>query len=188
MDIVLASQSPRRQELLRQVGVSFRVIPSNVDEQVTHPMRPGEMVEHLARSKAREVAGRVPGALVIGADTIVVVDGEVLGKPGDREEAAAMLRRLSGREHQVMTGVAVIHGERELVAHEVTTVRFSPLTEDQIRRYVESGEPMDKAGAYGIQGRAAALIHSIEGDYFNVVGLPLNRTVQMLAQFGVHVL
>lgn len=188
MEIILASASPRRQELLRQVGVTFRVIPSQVDETVTQPMLPGELVEHLAVVKAQAVAAQEPDALVIGSDTIVVVDGDVLGKPADRAEAIAMLERLSGRAHQVMTGIALVTKDRILVSHEETTVRFIPLTRAQIERYVDSGEPMDKAGAYGIQGRAAALISGIEGDYFTVVGLPICRTVQMLAQFGVTVL
>lgn len=188
MDIVLASASPRRQELLRQVGLSFRVVPSGIDEKVTSPMAPGGLVEYLAVSKATDVAAKVPGALVIGADTIVVVDGDVLGKPGSREEAIAMLERLAGREHQVMTGVALVQGARKLVAHEKTAVRFGTLTRAQIERYVDSGEPMDKAGGYGIQGRAAAMIEAIHGDYSNVVGLPLHRTVRMLSQFGVEVL
>ncbi|MFZ5824263.1 MAG: Maf family protein [Bacillota bacterium] len=188
MQIILASASPRRQELLRQVGLSFLVDPSHVNEEVSEPMDPRHLVEHLALIKAREVASRHPGALVLGADTIVVVDGQVLGKPAGRAEAIAMLERLAAREHQVMTGVALIQGERQAVSHEETTVRFGPLTRAQIERYVDSGEPMDKAGGYGIQGRAAALIQSIAGDYFNVVGLPLYRTVQMLAQFGVTVL
>lgn len=188
MQIVLASASPRRQELLRQVGVSFVVEPSNVAEQVTEPMTPAKLVEHLALIKAREIAGRRPDAIVLGADTIVVVDGQVLGKPADRAEAIAMLERLAGREHLVMTGVALVQNGRTLVSHEETAVRFGPLTRERIERYVDSGEPIDKAGAYGIQGRAAALIHSISGDYFNVVGLPLYRTVQMLSQFGVTVL
>src|SRR5690606_19296467 len=119
-----------------------------------------------------------------GADTIVVVDGEILGKPADRAEAEAMLRRLSGRAHQVLTGVALVRDGEELVAHEETVVRFAPLSREQIQWYLDTGEPMDKAGAYGIQGRAAALIPSISGDYYNVVGLPLHRTVQMLTQFG----
>lgn len=188
MQIILASASPRRQELLRQVGVSFVVEPSHVDEQVSEPMAPGQLVEHLALIKAREVAARRPGAVVLGADTVVVVDGETLGKPSDRTAAIAMLERLAGREHLVMTGVALIQDGRELVSHEETAVRFGPLTRAQIERYVDSGEPMDKAGGYGIQGRAAGLIHSIAGDYFAVVGLPLYRTLQMLSQFGVTVL
>lgn len=188
MQIVLASASPRRQELLRQIGLTFEVIPSHVNEEVATPMAPGRLVEHLAQIKAAEVAARVPGALVLGADTIVVVDGNVLNKPRDRAEAIAMLQSLSGRSHQVMTGVALIQGQKRLVGHEETAVHFAPLTQSQIERYVDSGEPMDKAGAYGIQGRASAMIRGIEGDYFTVVGLPLHRTVTMLAQFGVNVL
>ncbi|HWI65320.1 MAG TPA: Maf family protein [Symbiobacteriaceae bacterium] len=188
LEIVLASASPRRQELLRQVGAQFRVKPSQVDEQISEPMQPGAMVEYLALAKARDVAATEPGALVLGSDTIVVVDDQVLGKPKDRADAIAMLQSLSGRSHQVMTGVALIAGGRELVGHEVTTVYFRPLSLGEIERYVDSGEPMDKAGAYGIQGRAGAMISAIEGDYFTVVGLPLCRTVSMLAQFGVNVL
>lgn len=188
MDVVLASASPRRQELLRQVGVTFRVVPSRVDEQVSVPMTPGELVRYLALAKARDVAQREQGALVLGSDTIVVVDEQVLGKPRDRAEAIAMLQSLSGRSHQVMTGIALVQGDRELVDHEVTTVQFRALEQGEIERYVDTGEPMDKAGAYGIQGRAAAMISAIAGDYFTVVGLPLSRTVQMLAQFGVRVL
>ncbi|MEW8978456.1 MAG: Maf family protein [Symbiobacterium sp.] len=184
MLIVLASSSPRRQELLRQVGIPFVVDVPAVDEHISEPLPPGQFVEQLALRKARAVAPRHPGELVLAADTIVVLEGEVLGKPADRAEAVRMLERLSGRSHQVFTGVAVVKGGRELVAHEETVVRFAPLTREQIEWYVATGEPMDKAGAYGIQGRAAALITAISGDYYNVVGLPLYRTVQMLSQFG----
>lgn len=188
LEIVLASSSPRRQELLMQVGVPFRVIPSQFDETASSPMAPGDLVEFLALSKARSVSETVPGSLVIGADTVVTIDGDILGKPRDRADAVAMLQRLSGRSHQVLTGVALVQEGRQLVGHEVTTVHFRPLSPGEIERYVDSGEPMDKAGAYGIQGRAAVMISSIEGDYFNVVGLPLCRTVQMLTQFGITVL
>jgi septum formation protein len=188
LEIILASASPRRQELLRKVGLSFRVSPSQVEERVEVPMNPAQLVEHLASIKARDVAERHPGALVLGADTIVVIDGQVLGKPRDQADAIRMLEMLSGRSHQVMTGVAIVAGGRELVAHEVTAVHFRRLSREEIERYVDSGEPMDKAGAYGIQGRAAAMIQGIEGDYYNVVGLPLCRTVQMLSSFGVTVL
>ncbi|MBP2019153.1 septum formation protein [Symbiobacterium terraclitae] len=184
MQIVLASTSPRRQELLRQVGIPFVIDAPDVDEHVLEPLPPGRLVEQLALRKARAVARRRPGSIVLGADTIVVVDGEVLGKPADRADAVAMLERLSGRSHQVLTGVAVVRDGRELVAHEETVVRFASLTREQVEWYVATGEPMDKAGAYGIQGRAAALISGISGDYYNVVGLPLYRTVQMLSQFG----
>ena len=182
--LILASSSPRRQELLRQIGIPFVVEAPEVDEHAVEADSPAELVERLALRKASAVAARHPADIVLGADTIVVVDGEVLGKPGDRAEAEAMLTRLSGRPHQVLTGVAVVRGSEALVAHEETVVRFAPLTREQVQWYVQTGEPMDKAGAYGIQGRAAALIASISGDYFNVVGLPLHRTVQMLTQFG----
>lgn len=188
MEIILASASPRRQELLRQVGVSFRVVPSGIDETVTTPMTPAHLVEHLALSKARDVASRHPQALVVGADTIVVVDQLVLGKPKSREDAIAMIERLSGRDHVVMTGIALIQGDREEFAHEQTTVTFRALTRGEVERYVDSGEPMDKAGAYAIQGLGSTIVTGIHGDYFNVVGLPLCRTVQMLAHFGVEVL
>jgi len=188
LDIVLASASPRRQELLRQVGVSFRVIPSSVDETIQTPMAPIDLVEHLALSKARDVAQQHRAALVIGSDTIVVIDEEVLGKPRHRADAVKMLRQLSGRVHQVHTGLAVVAGDRYLVSHETTDVRFRDLTLAQIERYVDSGEPMDKAGAYAIQGLGAAIVSSISGDYFTVVGLPICRLVVMLAQFGVEVL
>jgi septum formation protein len=186
--IVLASASPRRRELLQQIGLSFEVQPANVDERAPEPLPPGALVEYLARIKAEAVAKARPGDLVIGSDTIVVIDGEVLGKPADRAEAIAMLHRLNGRQHQVMTGVALVQGARQLVAHEVTEVFFRTLTDAEIERYVDSGEPMDKAGAYGIQGRAGAMIAGIRGDYFNVVGLPLARLTQMLSSFGVAVL
>lgn len=188
MHIVLASASPRRQELLKQVGVSFVVVPSNVAEEVPEPVSPAALVEQLSLMKAHEVARKYPDEIVIGADTIVVVDNQVLGKPRDRNDAIDMLERLSGREHQVMTGVALVKGDRQLVGHEETTVRFNALERAQIERYVDSGEPMDKAGAYGIQGRAGGFISGIQGDYFNVVGLPLSRTVRMLSHFGIEVL
>lgn len=188
MHIILASGSPRRQELLRQLDLAFEVVPSHYDERRHPPLSPEKLVEHLAFSKAQEVASLYPDALVLGADTVVVLDGTVMGKPRDEADAVAMLTRLSGRAHQVMTGVAVVGSGRSLVEHEVTEVRFRPLSEGQIRRYVATGEPMDKAGAYAIQGRAGAMIASISGDYFNVVGLPLSRTVEMLSYFGVEVL
>lgn len=188
VEIVLASNSPRRQELLRQIGVSFQVVPSQVDEVLTDAVPPAKLAETLALAKAREVAGRCPGALVLGADTVVVVAGEVLGKPADAADAMRMLRLLAGREHQVITGVALIQGAREEISSEVTTVHFQTVSDETLARYVATGEPVDKAGAYAIQGMAAVMIRGIEGDYFNVVGLPLSRVVQMLSQFGVQVL
>jgi len=188
VQIILASASPRRQELLRQVGVSFRIVPSSVDETVTEIMLPGHYVEHLAVSKATAVATLHPGNLVIGADTTVVLDGDLLNKPANRTEAILMLERLSGRGHDVYTGIAIVRNGQIEVSHERTTVHFRELSRSEIERYVDTSEPMDKAGAYAIQGLGAVLVKSIEGDYFNVVGLPICRLAQMLSSFGVTIL
>jgi septum formation protein len=180
--LVLASASPRRAEILRAVGWAFEVAAANVDEAARDGEEVSEYVERLACEKAEAVAeGRASG-LVLGADTVVAVGGQVLGKPVDTEDARRMLRLLSGRWHDVLTGVALVRAEtREvLVAHELTRVRFAPLTEDEIAWYVATGEPADKAGAYAVQGRAALFIEEIEGDYWNVVGLPV-RLVYKLA-------
>lgn len=184
--LILASQSPRREALLRQVGLEFDVTPSTVEEQIPEGLSPAEAARKLAEEKARSVASRRTEGLVIGADTVVVVDGQILGKPADSQEARAMLRRLSGREHQVITGIAVVDAA---TGHErsdsvTTAVRFAPLSEQVIDRYVATDEPLDKAGAYAIQGFGALLIESINGDYYNVVGLPLRRLAELLGEFG----
>lgn len=189
MAIILASESPRRQELLRQMGLTdFKVIPADVEEKVDPALTPPALTEALALQKARWVAKQhaAPGDLIIGADTIVVLDNQVLGKPRNAAHALQMLTTLSGRNHQVYTGVAVLRDDVEMVAHEVTEVHFCPLTNEEMLRYIKTGEPMDKAGAYGIQGRGALLINWIRGDYCNVVGLPLCRLGKMLARFGIH--
>ena len=185
MAMILASQSPRRRELLGQMGFSFTVRPAR-GEELPHPeLTPAQLVEELARQKALEVsAGADADDVVVAADTVVAVDGTVLGKPQDRAHAAEMLSALSGREHTVYTGVAVKRGETLLVEHEATQVRFRPLTEREIDLYIQTGEPMDKAGSYGIQGYGALLVEGIRGDYFNVVGLPICRLGRMLAQVG----
>lgn len=190
MSIILASQSPRRRQLLGQIGLDhFIVRPARGEEIMDPALSPAQLVEELSRQKAREVAGASdPGDLVIAADTVVAIDGRVLGKPHDREEACAMLSALSGREHTVYTGVTVCRDDRILTQHEATQVRFRPLSPREIRAYVDSGEPMDKAGAYGVQELGALLVEGIRGDYFNVVGLPLCRLGQMLSQFGVELL
>ena len=190
MGIILASQSPRRRALLEQIGLTgFQVIPARGEEDMGAHLPPERLVEALALAKAREVAaGAAPEDIVIGADTVVTLDGQVLGKPHSAEEAAQMLRALSGRRHRVYTGLAVLRGAQELVEHEATAVRFRDLTEREISAYVASGEPMDKAGAYGIQGLGALLVEGIEGDYSSVVGLPVCRLGRMLAQLGVPVL
>lgn len=186
--IVLASASPRRRELLAGIGLSFVVEPAQFEEAGVDAPTPEEWVKAVARGKAAEVAARHPDALVIGADTAVLVDGEVLGKPKDAADAYRMLRLLSGRTHRVVTGVALIrrNQQRERLHVESTDVTFGPLDDDQIQRYIATGEPMDKAGAYGIQEYGATLVRAVKGCYFNVVGLPLYSLAQMLREFGVE--
>lgn len=190
MDIILASGSPRRRELLEQIGVKkYRIVSPDVDEHVEGHPAPEELVELLSRRKAEAVGAKAGAdALVIAADTVVALDGAILGKPHSREEAAAMLAALSGREHAVYTGLTVLRGNRLVTGHERTAVTFRTLTGAEIDRYVATGEPMDKAGAYGIQGVGALLITGIEGDYFNVMGLPVCRLGRVLAEFGVNAL
>ncbi len=208
--LVLASASPRRQELLRNAGISFTVQPSNIDETPLPGEAPQACAERLAREKALAVSQKRPQDLVLGADTIVVVDETILGKPSDAEDAARMLRLLSGRSHRVITGVCLITpvancplpvgsdnvmsmdetsgnalhartGSKELrTASETTLVTMSNLSDDEIRTYIATGEPMDKAGAYAIQGMASSWIPRIEGDYSNVVGLPVPLVLRML--------
>ncbi|GIV59708.1 MAG: Maf-like protein [Rhodothermaceae bacterium] len=181
--LVLASSSPRRRRLLEQLGLRFVVRPSDTEEVVPEGVSPETVVQALAREKAEAVAPAYPDALTLGADTIVVLDGEVLGKPADAAEAHAMLRRLSGNTHTVYTGIALVHpaSNRNVTAFEATRVTFAPLTDDEIAAYVATGSPLDKAGAYGIQDDHGALfIPRIEGDFFTVMGLPLHRLYRVL--------
>lgn len=196
--IILASASPRRRELLTQIGLDFDVVVSETEEKITST-EPAKVVEELSAQKAEAVWGwmhlqtdadsaekiaATQDYIVIGADTVVACDGKILGKPGTVENAVAMLRMLQGREHEVYTGVTILsskNGEqRKLTFHERTVVHFSPMSEEEIREYVATGDPMDKAGAYGIQGFCARYIRGIEGDYNNVVGLPVGRVYQEL--------
>ena len=187
MKIVLASQSPRRRQLLGQMGLEFTTQSPEIDESAFHGRDARDLVETLSREKARWVARQqTPDTLVIGADTVVVLDGAILGKPRDGAEAEAMLAALSGRDHQVFTGVTLCQGDRILTQAEETQVTFRPLTGQEIRQYVSTGEPMDKAGAYGVQGLGGLLVEGIRGDYFNVVGLPVCRLGRMLARFGIE--
>ncbi len=188
--IILASSSPRRRELLHGLGIPFTVLTSDVDERVTSDLTPAEIVESLAQRKAREVAGKNSDGLVIGADTIVVLEGNVLGKPRDEADAYQMLLSMQGKEHTVYSGVAIIDARsgREEVAHRSTKVRIRPLTEREINAYIATKEPMDKAGSYAIQGIGATIVEEIQGDYFTVVGLPLHLTAAMLSRFGVQIL
>lgn len=190
MDIVLASGSPRRRELLQMLGVKeLRVIPAVGEELAPAGLEPGDLVKFLASHKAREVAALCgEDDLIIAADTIVWHQGHVFGKPHSPEEAVDMLRSLSGCSHQVFTGVSVIRQGRELLEYEMSLVHFRTLDEDEIVRYVATGEPMDKAGAYGAQGKAALFVQGIDGDFFNVMGLPLCRLGQMLKEQGVVLL
>lgn len=201
--IILASASPRRRELLAQIGAEFEVRVSD-KEEIYHSCKPEEIVKELALMKAENVAadlaeetraagegnGELRNVVVIGADTVVVLDGQILGKPKDEEDAADMLSRLQGRAHEVYTGTAILdydeEGRRSVVNQAVRTeVHVHAMEEAEIRRYIATGEPMDKAGAYGIQGRFAAFIDRIEGDYYNVVGLPVSSMYQELKKAGV---
>lgn len=190
MKIILASQSPRRKELLERMGIKdFETISPNVDESAFHGLPPEELVRRLSAEKAAAVAGKVgKDAIVIAADTVVALEGAVLGKPADELDAFKMLSALSGVRHQVYTGVTVCRGGEKQTAHEVTDVTFRELSEREIEDYISTGEPMDKAGAYGIQGYGALLIQGISGDYYNVMGLPVCRLSGMLSRFGVDCL
>ena len=180
--IILASASPRRKELLTTAGVDFEVLVSEADETIPEGTAPRDAAMMTAEKKALAVAENRDG-IVIGADTIVVIDGKILGKPKDEADAFGMLCLLSGREHEVITGVCITDGEKTEKFAQVSKVRFYDLTDDEITAYVATKEPMDKAGAYGIQGRGCVLVESIEGDYFNIVGLPVAATVRALRRF-----
>jgi septum formation protein len=186
MRVILASQSPRRRELLALVGIDHEVQPADIDETPWPNEEPVSHTERLARGKAQVIAARAPDALVIAADTIVVIDGAILGKPTDRPDARARLRRLSGRTHEVCTAMAVACGDRVESAVVRVPVRFRALDDDTIARYVNTGEPMDKAGAYGIQGYGATIVEHIEGDYFAVMGLSLVTVVQLAERMGMR--
>lgn len=183
-EIILASQSPRRKELLRQAGVSFRVCPADIEEHMDLSLPIEAAVEKLAQDKAQAVAANFPHDIVIGADTIVSFDQQVMGKPHTDEEAITMLRKLSGHTHKVISGVAMgCEGQWECF-HAVSEVTFYDLSQEEIIAYVESKEPLDKAGAYGIQGKGAIFVAKIVGDYYNIVGLPLAEVVRRLRRFA----
>lgn len=188
--IILASASPRRRELLRQIGVEAEVMVSDIREGFPPGIPAKDQVQKLALLKAESVARLVVEGLVIGADTVVVCDERVLGKPENRFHAREMIHSLSGREHRVITGVAVVEkpGGRIVTGYEETKVFFRQLTSTEIDAYIDSGEPSDKAGGYGIQGRGALLVERIEGDYFNVVGLPLQKLNDMLSSLRINLL
>ena len=183
--LILASKSPRRAEILQAVGWPFEAVAANVDETRAPDEDAVSYVERLAQTKAATVAERVPGSLVLGADTIVVVDGEILGQPHDAAKARRMLKLLNDKWHEVLTGVAIINDRAEadtrvLIDHAVTRVRFGQMSEAEIDWYVSTHEPLDKAGAYAIQGHAALFIEEVQGDYFNIVGLPIRLVYELL--------
>ena len=187
--VILASASPRRRELLDKFSLDYEIIPAQGGENAPEGLSPEELVTRLAVGKAAEVARRAgPDAVVIAADTVVEVDGRILGKPGTADRAEEMLSALSGKENRVWTGVCVREGNRSLVRSECTRVHFRPLSPEEIRAYAATGEPLDKAGAYGYQGLAGLFVDRIEGDYFNVVGLPVCTLGLMLREFGVELL
>ena len=181
--VILASASPRRRELLSLIGIDHDVRPANIDESYLDGETPPQHAERLARAKTSAINDA--SAVTIGSDTIVVVDGDVLGKPRDRIHAAEMLRRLSGRSHIVMTGVAVLWRGKLVSGLEEVGVTFRDLTDEEIERYIDTGEPMDKAGAYGIQVFGATIVERVDGDYFAVMGLALNRLVGLFRQLGL---
>ena len=188
--IILASASPRRRELLTKIGLDFEVVVSETEEKITST-EPAKVVEELSAQKAETVWEKLAqdNCIVLGADTVVACDGKILGKPVDTENAVEMLRMLQGRGHEVYTGVTILYGEngekKALTFHEKTIVHFCPMTKTQIREYAATGDPMDKAGSYGIQGFCARYIRGIEGDYNNVVGLPVGRVYQELSKLGL---
>jgi septum formation protein len=183
--VVLASSSPRRRELLNLIGIAHEVRPANLDESMRPRETPRRHAERLARDKASAVAVRDPDLITIAADTIVVINRKVLGKPADKDEAARMLSMLSGREHTVITAVAVSRGKKLRSAIEEVKVKFRRLRDEEIDAYIATGEPMDKAGAYGIQGYGATIVERVEGDYFAVMGLPLVRLIGLMRDVGV---
>ena len=190
MKLILASASPRRAEILRNAGIEFEISSAGVDETPLGNELPGDYVRRLALAKALSAAernrGRAGGALVLGADTIVAVGGEILGKPSSPDDARRMLRSLGGKIHEVHTGLALLRnpGPKQYVVEEITRVRFAPLTDQEIEEYIATGEPFDKAGAYAIQGVGGRYVTRIEGCYFNVMGLPLARLYSLLRESG----
>ena len=190
MQLILASQSPRRRELLGQMGLKgFKITSPDVDETVDENLHPSMVVEELSLRKAKAVAAHADqDDLIIAADTVVALEGTVLGKPSDEGDAFTMLSALSGNRHYVYTGVTVIQGDKTVTQHEVTTVTFRDVEPEEIDNYIATGEPMDKAGAYGIQGLGSLFISGIDGDYFNVMGLPIYRLGRILAEFGLDLM
>lgn len=188
--LILASASPRRSELLKMLGCEFKVIPSQIKEEVNPHLSPIQNVKNLSRLKALDVASKISNGIVIAADTDVILDEKILGKPKNKKEAKEMLKKLSGKEHQVITGITVIDVKTKTIKEGavITKVKFRKLNQNLIEKYVKSEKVLDKAGAYAIQEKGSLLIESIKGDYFNVVGLPLGALNQLLDKFGINLL
>ncbi len=182
--LILASKSPRRLELLKQITSEFEVVPSSVKEEIDYGLRPEENARLLARAKAEDVASKYPECWVIGADTLVTLHQEILGKPEDAVDAQRMLRRLSGKEHRVATGICVVGPEKTLDKSITSKVRFKSLTEEEILNYIQTGEPMDKAGAYAIQGEGSFMIREFSGSKTNIIGLPIDELKTLLQKTG----
>ncbi len=176
--VILASSSPRRRELMTLAEIKYDVCIKNVDETVPAGILPEDAVKMTARKKASAVAQLNDDAIVVGADTVVVYNNQIIGKPKDKDDAVKILRMLSGKEHEVITGVCLVHNKKAEIFSCTSKVKFYDLTEEEIRHYVAGGEPMDKAGAYGIQGKGCVFVEKIEGDYFNIVGLPISRVAR----------
>lgn len=193
MELVLASSSPRRQDLLRQLGFSFQTLVSDIDESLPQSITAKQAVQQLALKKAKAVAAQVENHLVIGADTVVVLEDEILGKPRDSQHAIQMLKKIQGRSHQVHSGIAIVEVKQGVIrrfetAQKKTDVWLLPLTNEQIEWYVGTGEPLDKAGAYAIQGLGACMVEKINGCYFNVVGMSLSLLTQMIQKMNYRLL
>lgn len=185
--LILASQSPRRQELLGRLDLPFLVCPAQGEEIIDPTLSPPDLVAQLAQQKAEEILATHPDAVVIGSDTMVVLGDRILGKPKDEGEAFAMITALQGKTHQVFTGVALLSAQKKTVFSQEAKVTMCPLTPEQVQYYIDQGESLDKAGGYGIQGIGACFIQGIEGDFFNVMGLPLCAVTQALGEFGLGV-
>jgi len=189
--IILASQSPRRKWLLEQIGLEFEIVPSNFDEDIENKKFSKKLIESIAYEKAKEVAKRVPeDVLIIAADTVVILGKQILGKPLDEEDAHKMLEKLSDKTHEVITSIAIIdkYENKTLINSKISKVKFKKLTEREITDYIKTGEPMDKAGSYGIQAYGSLFVEKIDGCYNNIVGLPLNLLAEMLKSFDIHLI
>ena len=182
MNIILASASPRRKEILENTNVKFDVVKSEIDEVILDQELPSQVVMRLAFEKCMDIAHRYEDDLVIGADTVVVLDDIILGKPKDKDDATSMIKKLSGKTHQVITGISLINlnANKKIIDYVVSNVKFKDLSEEDIKDYIQTNESLDKAGGYGIQGYGALLVEEIQGDYFNIVGLPISRLSDLL--------